>query len=344
MAKEVKAKERVVQMTCKAKNLFESGRKSTVGRAIYWTCIVLFFVFFFFSGTIAIAIWGEDHNITQHALDYTFDIRNIGEFFTTATSVGLLIRAAATVFVALLLVKLVRVIVKLLSRGASNRRKTIYAMMYSFFKYGTMVFVLFIILGIFGVPWTALLAGAGVIGIIIGFGAQSLLADIIAGLFIVFEDSFQVGDIITVQDFRGEVQQIGIRTTKIVGVDGNVKVINNSELRTLINMTQFKSFAVSDVTIEYSENLEKVEKLIQDNLGKMKENLPNATAELRYLGPAEFNASGVILRTVAQCDEANRFQLTRDLNRQLKLLFDKHDIKFAVPNLELRSSLPGKKK
>ena len=85
--------------------------------------------------------------------------------------------------------------------------------------------------------------GAGVLALIIGLGSQSLVADILAGIFIVFEGEFQVGDIVIIDGWRGEVKEIGIRTTKLVDVGGNIKIVNNSEIKTIINQTQELSLA-----------------------------------------------------------------------------------------------------
>lgn len=104
----------------------------------------------------------------------------------------------------------------------------------------------------------AILAGIGILGLIVGLGAQPLIADVIAGLFIVFEKVFDVGDIIVVDGFRGTVKEIGIRTTQIVDVGGNVKIINNSDLKTIINMTNQLSLAICDLNIEYGESLKEL--------------------------------------------------------------------------------------
>ena len=123
------------------------------------------------------------------------------------------------------------------------------------------------ILKTLGVDTTAILAGIGILGLIVGLGAQPLIADIIAGLFIVFENVFEVGDIIVVDGFRGTVDDIGIRTTKIEDVGGNIKVINNADIKTLVNMTQALSVANCEMSIEYGESLERVEAILAEALG-----------------------------------------------------------------------------
>lgn len=141
-----------------------------------------------------------------------------------------------------------------------------------------------------------------------------------------FEHVFDVGDIIVVDGFRGTVKEIGIRTTQIEDAGGDVKVVNNSDIRTLVNMTSQLSLAISEVDIEYGESLERVELVIRDNLESIGNNVPDIVEGPFYLGVAKLGSSGVTLRFTAKCPEMQKFQVERDMNRQLKLMFDKNDI------------------
>ena len=208
----------------------------------------------------------------------------------------------------------------------------------SLIKYLAVIILVFLILETFGVNPTAILAGAGILSLVIGLGAQPLIEDIIAGLFIIFENVFDVGDIIVIDDYRGTVQEIGIRTTKIVDTGGNVKVVNNSDIKNLVNMSSELSLAVSDVQIEYDQSIEEVEKIIYANLDAIKEAIPLAQGKIRYVGVSELGASGVSLRFFANCKEKDIFQVQRDLNRQLKLLFDKNGINIPFTQIVLHTA------
>ena len=196
----------------------------------------------------------------------------------------------------------------------------------SFTKYLAAIIIVFMILAAWGVNTTALLAGVGILSLIVGIGAQPLIEDVIAGLFIVFEKTFDVGDIIVVDGFRGTVKEIGIRTTKIEDAGGDIKVMNNSDLRTIVNMTNELSLAICDVDVEYSESLERVESVIKDNLDKIRRNVPSIKSGPEYKGVQELGSSGVKIRIIAECHESELFQTERDLNRQIKLVFDKNAI------------------
>ncbi len=213
-----------------------------------------------------------------------------------------------------------------LSMTVFTNLKSVISLLCSFLKYIAIIVLIFFILATFGVDTTAIVAGIGILSLIVGLAIQPLLQDIIAGMFIVFEKTYNVDDVIVVDGFRGTVTEIGIRATKIKDAGGDIKVVNNSDIRTLINMTGDLSLAISDIDIEYSESLERVETVLADNLDKIKEKIPTIIDGPYYKGVAKLGASGVTLRIIAQCKEDSKFQTQRDLNRQLKLLFDANDI------------------
>ena len=187
----------------------------------------------------------------------------------------------------------------------SQKGKTISRLLVSFAKWAIGLCAVFFILDAWGAPATATLTGAGVLALIIGLGSQSLVADILAGIFIVFEGEFQVGDIVIVDGWRGEVREIGIRTTKLLDVGGNVKIVNNSEIKTIINQTQELSLAKSSVYVSYNARIEKVEAVISDNIDKIKEKIPAIV----------------------------NYQVQRDINREIKIMFDDNDIEIPFNQL-----------
>ena len=203
----------------------------------------------------------------------------------------------------------------------------------SLIKYAAVILLVFFVLKTMGVDTTAILAGIGILGLVVGLGAQPLIADIIAGLFIVFEKLFEVGDIIVVDGFRGSVKEVGIRTTKIEDAGGNIKIVNNSDIKTLVNMTQALSVASCEMCIEYGESLERVEAILKDNLDKVKEAIPEIIEGPFYKGVSALADSSVNLKFIAKCEEGSRYQVERDLNRQFKLLFDKHNINIPFPQV-----------
>ena len=205
----------------------------------------------------------------------------------------------------------------------------------SLIKYVAVIVLLFLVLQGFGVDTTAIITGLSIVTLIIGLALQPLLQDIIAGLFIVFERVFEVGDIVVVGGFRGTVKEIGIRTTRIEDAGGNIKVINNSELRALVNMSDQLSIAAIDIGIEYGESLERVEAILKDHMDEVKANIPEIVEGPFYKGVSELADSSVNLKFVAKCKEGSKYQVERDMNRQFKLLFDKYNVNIPFPQVVL---------
>ena len=205
----------------------------------------------------------------------------------------------------------------------------------SLIKYVSVIVLLFFILKAFGVDTTAIVTGLSIVTLIIGLALQPLLQDVIAGLFIVFEHIFEVGDIIVVDGFRGTVKEIGIRTSRIEDAGGNIKVINNSELKALVNMSDQLSIAAIDIGIEYGESLERVEAILKEHLGEVKKAIPEIAEGPFYKGVSELADSSVNLKFVAKCKEGSKYQVERDMNRQFKLLFDKYNVNIPFPQVVL---------
>lgn len=226
----------------------------------------------------------------------------------------------------------------------SNRSLTIVKLLESFVRWVIAIIAVFVVLNAWGVDTTTLLASAGILTLVVGFGAQSLVADIVAGIFMVFEGEFQIGDIVIVNGWRGTVSQIGIRTTKLVDSSGNVNIVNNSEITTVVNQTKDVSLAKCVIGIEYNESLPKVEVIIRDNLEEIKKNIPGIIDGPYYKGVEALNASSDDLLLVASCKEEDIYQVQRDLNRELKLLFDKHNINIPFPQVLVNQPVEIKSK
>ena len=214
-----------------------------------------------------------------------------------------------------------------------KKSQTIAKLLVSFFKWAIALCALFFTMDAWGANTTALLTTAGVLTLIIGLGSQSLVADILAGIFIVFEGEFQVGDIVIIDGWRGEVKEIGIRTTKLIDAGYNIKIVNNSEIKTIINQTQELSLAKAYVSISYDARIEKIEAVIADNLASFKEKIPAIVEGPYYKGVSELGESGVTLLFVAKCQEDDIYQVQRDMNREIKVMFDNNGIEIPFNQL-----------
>lgn len=221
---------------------------------------------------------------------------------------------------------------------ATGHGRTVRTLAGSALRYLIMLMGLLWGLSILGVDVKALLAAAGVMALIIGFGAESLIADVVTGTFMLFEHQYEVGDIIVVDDFRGTVTQIGIRTTSITDTGGNVKIINNSDIRNLINRSNDSSFAVCDIGIPYQGYLLRAEEKLAQVLPAIRQAQPDLFQDTpRYLGvqALDNNNDAVILRISAKVVEQNIFSAQRVLNRTLLLAFEEAGIPNPVAELKV---------
>ena len=255
---------------------------------------------------------------------------NLIDFFQN-NYVTLLENLAILIFV-WILNKIMLLLVSLLTKKG-QRSETIGDLLRSFVKYLSVIVAVFLILSSWGVQTPTLLAGAGIIGLAISFGAQSLIEDIFSGLFIIFEKQFQVGDVVQIGDFRGIVTDISLRITKFEDMNGDVKIINNSDIRGAINSSNSLSPAVCDISISYSADIEKVEEIIKKNLEAIGKKIPHIVEGPFYFGVDKLADSSVVIRVVARCDEINKKTVIRGLNRELKILFDKNKIEIPFPQL-----------
>lgn len=194
------------------------------------------------------------------------------------------------------------------------------------------------VLAILGVNLSTIFASVGIVALIIGFGAESLVADLVTGLFILFENQYNVGDIIEVDGFRGEVTEISIRTLSLTDTGGNIKIINNSSLVNIINRSNQRSVAVCDIGVSYDTDLEKFETMIIPILSEIKEKRKDLFINrIEYVGVESLADSAVVLRFIADVEEGNIYSGRRTLNRELKVAFDKHNISIPCPQLDVHT-------
>lgn len=205
----------------------------------------------------------------------------------------------------------------------SGRAQSICSMIDSYCIYAVVLVGLVWCLSAIGINLSTIFASLGIVALIIGFAAESLIADIITGIFLVFEDEFNVGDIIELAGFRGTVTSIGVRVTTIQDGGGNIKIVNNSDIRDVLNRSKAKSRAVCDIPVSYAADLQEVETVLAEILTQISKNYPEVFQNpITYLGVQTLDASSVNLRICAEVSEADIFSAVRIMNREVKIGFD----------------------
>ena len=183
-----------------------------------------------------------------------------------------------------------------------------------------------------------LLAGAGIAGIAIGFGAQSLVKDIVTGAFMLLEDSVRVGDVVQINGQGGLVEEINLRTTVLRSLDGTVHVFPNGSVQTLANMTKRFAYYVFDMGVAYKEDTDRVAEVMKEVAAQLLEDpeyRPLILEPLEILGVDKFADSAVIIKARIKTLPIQQWKVGRELNRRFKKRFDELGIEIPFPHQSL---------
>jgi len=252
------------------------------------------------------------------------------------TPANLMAAAAVAILVYLVCTAICAVLGMAAKQG--KRSQSVASLFISLTKFLSVIIGLVWVLSTVGVNLTGIFASLGVLSLIIGFGAQSLIEDAITGIFIIFEGQYHVGDIIVLDEFRGTVKSIGIRTTCVEDTGGNLKIVNNSDIRNMQNRSRNVSVAVSDIGICYEDRIEDVEKvLVPALLDIYARHQDLYIAPPQYMGVEALADSAVVLRVTAKVAEEDYFRGYRTLNRELKILFDDNNIGIPFPQVTIHN-------
>lgn len=226
---------------------------------------------------------------------------------------------------------------KNLEKDSYNYKKTetLRVLISNFLKYIIFIFLVLAILTVYGVDVSSVLAGLGIVGLVLGLALQDFAKDIIAGIGIVLENQYAIGDIITVGEFTGEVIFLGLKTTRIRSWDGKVKIIANHNITEVINYSMADSVAIVDVGISYDENPEKVEKLLSKLSGTLTSKLPDLKGDVQVLGIEKLDDSAVVYRVMAQTKPMAHYNVQRMMRKEIKSFLDKENIKIPYPQIEV---------
>ncbi len=220
----------------------------------------------------------------------------------------------------------------------SARLRTLLPMLRTGLLISILVVIGMIVLSEIGVNIAPLLAGAGVLGIAIGFGSQKLVQDVITGLFLLLENTMQVGDVVLLGGLTGVVEHLSIRTIRLRAEDGSVHVIPFSAVTTVTNMTRDFAHAVIEAEIAYKENYDRVVEVLRAIVTQMRSE-PRWQNEIRddleVMGLQRFAESAVIIKCRIRCGPFGRWMVLREFNRRMKMRFDEEGIEIPFPHQKL---------
>jgi len=190
---------------------------------------------------------------------------------------------------------------------------------------------LVMVLDMFNISTSSILATAGIGGLAIGFGAQSLVKDVITGFFILFEDQFSVGDYVKVGEYEGIVEELGVRVTKIRDFSGELHIIPNSNIQTVTNRTRGNMRALVVVTAAYEENIDKVTEVLNKICEELKVNNEKIVEGPTLIGISNLGEYGIDFTIVAKTDPMEQWGVEREIRKRVKEVFDEENIEIPYP-------------
>lgn len=217
------------------------------------------------------------------------------------------------------------------------RAVTIGKLTSSISKYFIWFIIGMVILGEMNVDVTPFVASAGVIGLAIGFGAQEIVKDFISGFFIIFEESFNVDDVIEVDGFKGNVLSLGLRTTKIQNWKGEIKILNNGDIRSIINYSKADSIAIIEFGVSYDTDLLKMNDLMNVFAQNTYLKYDNIIESPIFSGITELADSSINMRIIAKTETLKHFQIERDVRKDLIIFLNENNIEIPFPHLVIQN-------
>jgi small conductance mechanosensitive channel len=225
----------------------------------------------------------------------------------------------------------------------SARARTLLPLMRKALLLVLSVIVSLMVLSELGIHIGPLLAGAGIIGLAVGFGAQKLVQDIITGVFILLEDAVAVGDVVKVAGIGGQVEDLSIRSIRLRDLSGNVHTIPFSSVDTVTNMTRLYSYYLIDIGVAYREDTDQVADVCRGIVDEMRSDPefgPDIIEPLEVLGVDQFADSAVIIKARIKTRPIKQWAVGREFNRRMKKRFDELGIEIPFPHRTLYFGTP----
>ncbi len=215
--------------------------------------------------------------------------------------------------------------------AADRRVLTARTLLKSVLRYTIDFIALLSILDILNVPTRSILAGAGLVGLAVGFGAQQLVRDVISGFFVIFEDQFAVGEYITAGGVSGIVEEIDLRVTKIRDFSGDLHIVPNGSLGTVTNHCRGNMRVLIDVSVAYEEDLDRVLEVLEKECEAMATEIPDIREGPRVLGVSKLGDSAVSFRILARTAPMAQWAVERQMLKRLKQALDREGIEIPYP-------------
>lgn len=236
-----------------------------------------------------------------------------------------------------------KIISKRVKRKSHKKEDTVVNLIKSVLKYLIIIIVILLILETYGVNTTSILASLGIVGVVIGLAFQDTMKNMLAGIFIIFDNRYNVGDIIEINDFKGEVISLGLQTTKLKSFTGEIFTISNSEITSVTNFTECDTLLIIDLGVSYKTDINHLESVLK-KLSKSVEKIENVKGELNLLGVDGFESSQITYKISVLCKPETHYVVKRNILKLIKEAFDKEGIEIPYTQVDLHLIEDNKKK
>lgn len=253
-----------------------------------------------------------------------FDFSKVTDWITSHLKAIILTVVIIVVMIVILII--LRFTILKIKKTKNKRSYTVAQLLENIAKYATILIAIFAILGIWGINITAALSAVGILGLIVGLGAQDLIKDFLGGMGIIFDNEYEIDDIVEINGFKGKVTEIGLRTTKLVNYAGEIRIIRNGSITELSNFSRTFSVAAVNVDVAYKENLDKVIALLEEKLPAVKESYPQIIEGPIVVGVDELGASAVSIKVTTKTEPEEHYAVKRALLKYIKDLFDENNV------------------
>lgn len=213
-----------------------------------------------------------------------------------------------------------------------GRALTLHRLAENIFSYALVFILAATLFSVLGIPVASLIAGAGIVGLAVGFGAQGLVSDVVTGFFLLLEKQIDVNDYVTVGNFDGVVEAVGLRTTQIRGFDGTLHYIPNREITSLSNHSRGNMRALVDIGISYEDDIDKAIDVMQHACEQVAQETSTIIEGPNVLGVQAFGTSEIVIRVIAKTVNGEQWAIERQLRKAIKEAFDTHGIEIPFPH------------
>ena len=240
------------------------------------------------------------------------------------------------IVIGMVLLRVVNYVIRKISKNryVDKKKKTIISLIKNILKWLVYIFVMLSILSVYGVDTSGIIASLGIAGLVIGLALQDIIADFVAGIFILFDDQYIIGDVVEINGFKGEVIGFGLMSTKIKNATGDVLIISNSSFKEVRNFSRVNNNLIITLDVSYDTDIDKLEKVLEglrDDVLKME----NVIGNYNLLGINEFSSSSVKYLVSIECKANCQYQIKRDYFKLVKNTFNKNKIEIPYNKLDI---------